>query len=228
MPNQSKGGFFNPGVTVDVVVFTIENGLLKILLVKRSDDPFKGFPALPGGFIRRGETTHEAAERVLKDKAGIENVYVEQLYTFDEVRRDPRGQVLSVSYFALVPSEDLSIRLGRKTEHPEMVAADGLPALAFDHNRIVVYSRKRLADKIRYSNVAYSLLPSEFTLTELQKIYETVLGRRIDKRNFRKKYLELGLIKSAGKKRKGLRQRPALLYRFVNSRMEEMDRFLKQ
>lgn len=227
MKKSTQSEFFNPGVTVDVVIFTIEDGQLKILLILRADEPFRNAYALPGGFVHKGETTRDAATRVLRDKGGVDTVYMEQLYTFDEVKRDPRGQILSVTYFTLVPREEIHIHTHSKTENPSFIGIKRLPKLAFDHSDIISYAIKRLADKVRYSNVIYSLLPRYFTLTELQKTYETILDKKIDKRNFRKKFLELDLISPTKKKRVGMRQRPALLYTFKQKGMREMEKFFK-
>jgi 8-oxo-dGTP diphosphatase len=225
MESNKNKGFFNPGVTVDVVIFTIVKEKIKTLLIKRENEPFKNFPALPGGFVRKGETTINAARRVLKDKAGVSNVYVEQLYTFDSLNRDPRGQILSVSYFALVPFENIRVDVESATEHPEFTYVKSLPELAFDHKDIVAYATKRLEDKIKYTNIIYSLLPKYFTLSQLQKTYETILGNKMDKRNFRKKFHELKLVKPSKKKLTGTRQRPAVLYYFSDKKPKELEKF---
>ncbi len=228
MPTTRPKERFTPGVTVDVVVFTIEDKQLKILLIRRADEPFKNIYALPGGFVHKGETAADSAERVLRDKGGIENVYIEQLYTFDAVKRDPRGQIISITYFALAPREKINIANNPLTEEPTFVSARDLPALAFDHADIVAYALKRLADKILYTNIIYSLLPRQFTLTELQTTYETVLSKKIDKRNFRKKFIDLNIIRATGTKRSGLRQRPAELYTFKAGGVKELDIFFKK
>lgn len=217
--------YFNPGVTIDVAIFTIEDGRLKILLVKRAKEPFKGASALPGGFIRARKTAEDTAVRILKEKAGVEGVYVEQLYTFDAITRDPRGQILSVAYFALVPKEGIGIRENERTEKPQFVTIDDLPSLAFDHAEIIAYALKRLRDKILYTNVIYSLLPKLFPFSDLQKTYESILGSTMDKRNFRKKFMQLDLIEATKEKFTGTRQRPATLYRFKKNAPKELKRF---
>lgn len=223
--SQKKKTYFNPGVTVDVAIFTLEDAALKLLLIKRGNVPFKNSPALPGGFVREGETVLDTAQRVLKEKAGVENVYLEQLYTFDSPGRDPRGQIMSVSYFALVPREKVSVQKTIRTEDPAFVPTRHLPMLAFDHAHIVDYALKRLRDKILYANVVYSLLPKLFTLSQLQKTYEIILDKAIDKRNFRKKFFQLDLIESSGTKTSGTRQRPALLYRFKETAPKALKKF---
>ncbi|MDE1874941.1 MAG: NUDIX hydrolase [Patescibacteria group bacterium] len=217
--------FLDPTVTVDVVIFTVEDGALKALIIKRAREPFQGSPALPGGFIRRGETSVTAAERILADKAGVKDVYLEQLYTFDEPHRDPRGPVFSVTYFALAPRDEIRIAETAETQKPRFSPVSALPKLAFDHNNIIGYAVERLRSKLEYTNAAYSLLPKSFTLTELQKIYEAIVNRDLDKRNFRKKFKELGLIEPTGSKSKGGRRRPAELYRFKSRKPRMLKKF---
>ncbi len=225
MQNSKTKDYFNPGVTVDVAIFTIEDGSLKILLIKRANEPFKNKLALPGGFIHEDETAHDTALRVLADKAGVAGVYIEQLYTFDAPNRDPRGQIMSVTYFALVPREKINIEEGRQTEQPKFIDVEKIAALSFDHSEILAYARKRLQDKIQYTNVIYSLLPKLFTLSQLQSTYEIILDKKIDKRNFRKKFLQLGLLEATEKKFSEGRQRPAVLYRFKKTGFAELKKF---
>ncbi|HEU5114976.1 MAG TPA: NUDIX domain-containing protein [Candidatus Paceibacterota bacterium] len=217
--------FLNPTVTVDVVIFTVEEGVLKTLIITRAKAPYEGLPALPGGFIHEGETSVTAAERILRDKAGVKGVYLEQLYTFDAPTRDPRGPVFSVTYFALVPPGEAKISETIDTQMPRFVPVSSISKLAFDHSKIVSYAVERLKSKAEYTNVVYSLLPKSFTLTELQKMYEITLGRDLDKRNFRKKMAELDLLEETGASSKGGRQRPAKLYRFKSRKPQELKKF---
>ena len=219
-----KKDFFNPGVTVDVVIFTIEDGKLKIILIDRQKEPFKGFTALPGGFMIKGETSKDTAKRVLKEKAGVNDIYIEQLFTFDSLNRDPRGQILSIAYFALVPKEEIKIKSA--SENPELISIGEISRLPFDHNQIINYALKRLSDKVQYSNIIYSLLPKYFSLTNLQKIYEIILQRKIDKRNFRKKILGLDILKQSKEIITGKRQRPAKLYSFKSKKFQELNKFI--
>lgn len=212
-------------VTVDDVVFTIEDGALKVLLINRADEPFKGSWALPGGFLLEGENTQSAASRILSDKAGVKDVYIEQLYTFDDIKRDPRGYVLSVSYFSLVNSNKINIRENENTQKPAFYSVKKLPKLAFDHKEIIGYALKRLRYKLEYTNVVFSILEKKFTFTQLQNAYEIILDKKLDKRNFRKKFLTLGLIKPIKGKLEGARQRPAQLYSFVSGKPVELKRF---
>jgi 8-oxo-dGTP diphosphatase len=220
MKKGKKSGYFHPSVTVDIVAFTIEDGALKVLLIERSHEPFKGKDALPGGFLLSGETTHEAAKRVLRDKVGLEGLFMEQLYTFDALDRDPRGSVLSVSYFALAPHKDMRLQASAHTQNPKFAPVNGLKGLAFDHAEIIRYARERLKGRLEYTNIAFSLLPEKFTFAELQSVYETIFGKGFDRRNFRKKIMRLGLVKATKEKVKNGRQRPALLYRPATSKTQ--------
>lgn len=217
--------FEKPMITVDIVVGTIEDGILKVLLIQRKFPPFKEKWALPGGFLRRGEDIVAAAARELKEETGVHGVYLEQLYTFGSPKRDPRGRIITVGYFALVPPKMLKLKAGYDAADAKLFPLGGLPALAFDHKEITSYALSRIRNKIQYTNVAWSLLPSAFTLGDIQRVYETIWGRRIDKRNFRKKILSLGLLAPLSKIRKGLRQRPAKLYAFRTKQYVELKRF---
>ncbi len=215
----------NISATVDVVIFTIEDGELKVLLINRVGEPFKGSWALPGGFLLKGENTHQAAQRLLADKAGVDDVYVEQLYTFDDLKRDPRGYVLSVAYFALVNKNKIKIKESENTQKPSFYSVKNIPDLAFDHDKIINYALKRLRYKLEYTNAVFSLLEKKFTFSQLQSAYEVILNKKLDKRNFRKKFLALGLIKPIRGRLEGARQRPAQLYSFVSSKPIELKRF---
>jgi 8-oxo-dGTP diphosphatase len=206
------------GVAVDVVVFTVEREQLSVLLIRMKRAPYEGRWALPGGLIGAEETVDEAAVRELAEKTGVKDVYLEQLYTFSEPRRDPAGRVISVATMALVPSEGLELRTPEKYSGIGWFPVRRLPPLAFDHAEMVRYGVQRLRYKLEYTNAAYSLLPERFTLSELQHIYETILDRRLDPRNFRKRILSLGLIEPTGSERRGGAHRPARLYRFVSRR----------
>ncbi len=212
-------------VAVDTVLFSVIDGKLSVLLITRSWEPFEGFAALPGAFLHVGETTIQTAQRVLHEKAGISTpVYVEQLYTFDSSGRDPRGQFPSVTYMTLVPS-DLPLATTPSAQQPHWAPLDRLPSLAFDHAAIIAYALSRLRAKLEYTNVIYSLLPKRFTLTRLQAVYEQVMGRKLDKRNFRKKYLSLKLIRATAAMERGGQRRPARLYEFVSRKPTELKKF---
>jgi len=204
-------------LTADVVLLTIEDDALKVVLVERTRRPDLGSLALPGGFIWHAEMAEDAARRVLAVKAGVEgDVYMEQLYTFTEPERDSRGHIISVAYVAVVRRHDLSFADGPQTETPALYPVTKLPKLSFDHGRILKYGLKRIRDKFVYTNIAYALLPERFTLSQLQRVYEIVLGRDLDKRNFRKKYLSLGMIRPVQEVLSGGRHRPAQMFEFVS------------
>lgn len=201
-------------LAVDTVVFTVIDNQLHVLLMPVNRPPhFNGTPAMPGGVIKPRETAEEAAQRILKDKGGLENVYLEQLYTFSAIGRDPRGRVVSVAYLGLIPREKARLLAHGTDAWWEPVAT--ARKLAYDHDEILALALKRLRGKLVYTNIAYGLLPHEFTLTELQKLYEVILKQPIDKRNFRKKILDIGLVVPTGKDRRGGASRPAALYRFA-------------
>ncbi len=205
----------NVKVAVDNCIFTIVDGRLQVLLIRMRKKPFEGMWALPGGLIDEGESLRDAAARILKEQTGVEGLYLEQLYTFDGRTRDPEGRVVSVAYYSLVPGVGLALGTTPKYDAVRFWDCSGRPrALAYDHEAILGYAQARLQAKVQYSNVMWSLLPPKFTLRELQTAYEGVLNRRLDKRNFRKKVLSLGLLRASGQKSKGGRHRPAMLYQF--------------
>jgi 8-oxo-dGTP diphosphatase len=203
-----------PSVTVDIVTFTVRDDDLKVLLIKRKINPFKDYWAIPGGFVRLNENLEAAAKRELEEETGLRDVYLEQLYTFGAVDRDPRGRVITVSYFALIDSQKAKIKLDAKTDASDAswFSVSELPELAFDHKEILEYALKRLRWKFEYTTVAFSLLPERFTLTQLQKIYEIVFDREFDKRNFRKKILSLGIVEKTREVQKDVSHRPPKLY----------------
>lgn len=207
-------------MAADVVIFTVRNDKLNVLLIQMKKRPYTNRWAAPGGLVRPDESVDNAAKRHLFDKTGVKNVYLEQLYTFGKVNRDPFGRVVSVAYFALIPGDNLILRTTEEYEDIKWFPIKKLPRMAYDHKEILMYAAKRLQAKLEYSNIAYSLLPKEFVLSELQRVYEIILNRKIDKRNFRKKILSLGLVTRLKKKRLGLANRPAELYRFTKRKPE--------
>lgn len=207
-------------VTVDVVIFTIQEGVLKVLLVKRLIDPFIGQFAIPGGFVLEEEDLEQAAARELKEETGVSDVYLEQLYTFGKPNRDPRGRVVTVAYFALI-SADRKLKAGSDAAEAAWYPMNDLPPLAFDHATILNYALERVRNKLEYTTVGFQLLPEKFTLTELQEVYAAILGKELDKRNFRRKMSVLKILKPLPEYRRG-GQRPAQLYRFVAARFEKL------
>lgn len=213
----------SPLLAVDTAIFSVIGGALKVLLIRIGSGPYEGKWALPGGLVRMDESLDQAAERVLSEKAGVDDIYLEQLYTFGDTGRDIRGRSVSVAYFALVNSDRC---LPATIEYYSDIAwydAAHLPKTAFDHAKIVSVGIDRLRSKLGYSNIAYGLLPKEFTLTELQTTYEIILGHELDKRNFRKKIQDIGLVRETGKVRKSGQSRPARLYSFTERRPRMVD-----
>jgi len=208
-------------VTVDVVMFTIREQQLQVLLVRRGIPPYEGQWAIPGGFVLEGEGLEAAAARELEEETGVRDVYLEQLYTFGAPDRDPRGRVLTVAYFALIRS-DQALAAGRQPAEARWWSAATPPPLAFDHDRILDYALERLRNKLEYTTVGFQLLPEAFTLTELQAVYEAILGRELDKRNFRRKIELLDILVPVKGAQRGGRTRPAQLYRFAARKFEKL------
>ena len=210
-----------PAITVDVVIFTLRGNDLQVLLVQRKLPPFEGRWAIPGGFVGEAESLEAAARRELEEEAGVRDMYMEQLYTFGEPRRDPRGRVITVTYLALA-SSPLAVQAGTDASDARWWSVYHLPAkLAFDHDKILKYALQRLRYKLEYTAAGFQLLPPTFTLTEIQKAYETILGEPLDKRNFRRRILEAAILQEAGMISES-RGRPAKLYRFRDDAVAEV------
>jgi len=200
-------------VTVDIVVLTVQDWELKVLLIKRAHAPFQGYYALPGGFVRAEEALEDAAFRELREETGTEDLYLEQLYTFGDPGRDPRGQVVTVAYYALVPADRSPLLAATDVASAHWFPISSLPALAFDHARILACAVTRLRNKLEYTTVGFELLPRKFTLTALQRLHEAILGKALDKRNFRRRILSLGLVMPT-KEMEATGRKPAQLYSF--------------
>ena len=213
-----------PTHTVDAVIFQITNGVLEVLLMKRPNEPFKGEWALPGGYNAEGETTTKALHRIVEQKTGIDIDtdlrYIEQLYTFDTIDRDPRGHAVSVTYMGC----GREIALRDAGAHVAFLDVDNLPDLAYDHANIIAYARERLIAKLTYTNAVSAFLEKRFTLTQLQSAYEIIFGREFDKRNFRKKFLSLNLIHETDELWRDGAHRPAKLYEFNSQTLESLSR----
>jgi 8-oxo-dGTP diphosphatase len=212
-------------LTVDCVVFGLDEADLKVLLIQRKLAPFQHAWALPGGFVRVDETLDEAARRELEEEAGVRDVYLEQLYTFGALDRDPRERTVTVAYYALAKLSDHNIRAATDAMGVGWFALDDLPKLAFDHANIVATAQERLRGKVRYAPIGFELLPPRFSLTQLQRLYEIVLGTELDKRNFRKKILSMDLLVETDEVEQGVRHRAARLYKFDR---RKYDRLTKQ
>jgi 8-oxo-dGTP diphosphatase len=205
-------------LTTDVVLFTIQQERLKVLLVRRASKPYKGSWALPGGFVQEGESLAECARRELLEETGVDEAYLEQLYTFGDPDRDPRGRVVTVAYFALVRSDDLILEAATDADAAAWFPVEELPDLAFDHGEILEVARERLSAKVEYSTIAFQFLPKEFTLRQAQDVHEAVLGHSLDKRNFRAALKARGLVKGTGRKFQDGPHRPAELFRLVSKK----------
>lgn len=212
MPHSYKHP--RPALSVDCVVFGVDDAALKVLLIRRGLAPSRGSWALPGGFVRMDETLEEAARRELLEESGLGQVFLEQLYTFGELDRDPRERVVSVAYYALVKLSEHTVRAATDASAAAWFAVSDLPSLAFDHSRIVQVGLERLRNKVRYEPIGFELLPKKFTLSQLQGLYELVLERVLDKRNFRKRVLGMELLIETEEMQKDVAHRAARLYRF--------------
>lgn len=204
-----------PLVTVDIVLFTVIQNRLKVLLIQRRQPPFEHMWAIPGGFIHTGETLEQAASRRLFEETTAENIYLEQLGSFGKPQRDPRARVITVAYYALISVEKLHLEAHANAEDVGWFNVNELPELAFDHSEIVEKALQQLRYHLEDSSVAFQLLPEKFTLTELQRVYELILGKTLDKRNFRKKILASDLLKDTGETKMEGYHRPAQLYAFA-------------
>ena len=211
-------------LTVDCVVFGFDEGDLKVLLIERGLEPFKGRWALPGGFVRVDETLDTAARRELEEEAGLSNVFLEQLYTIGTLGRDPRERVVSVAYYALVKLSEHAAKAATDAANARWFPAAKVPKLAFDHGDILGMAIERLKGKVRYQPIGFELLPPKFTLSHLQHLYEAVLETKLDKRNFRKKVLGFGLLLPLKETQMLGRHRPAQLFRFNAEKYEKLKR----
>ena len=214
----------HPALTVDGVVFGFDDADLKLLLIQRALDPFQGKWALPGGFVRIEEGLEQAARRELAEETGITRLYLEQLFTFGDPKRDPRERVVSVAYYALVKLAAHPVRAASDARNAAWFPVADLPALAFDHAAIVELAFQRLKTKVRYEPIGFELLPEKFALSELQRLYEVILAQPVDKRNFRKKILSMGLLQDTDEIQQDVTHRAARLYRFEPRRYEQLKR----
>ena len=210
-------------LSVDVVIVSLRQNALHALLIRRGAPPHKGKWAIPGGFVNPPESLEAAARRELDEETGLRDVFLEQLYTFGEPKRDPRGRVVTVAYFALVPEEAAPLRAGDDAAEAAWHPVNDLPELAFDHAEILRYACQRLRNKLEYTSLGFELLPNEFTLTDLQTAYELVLGETLDKRNFRRRLLEADILVETPRVREADGQgRPARLYRYRKNAVTEV------
>lgn len=225
MKIQEKYKSIQPvAVATDCVVFGFSNpdNALHVLLIQRENEPYAGNWALPGGFVFPDETTEACATRILYEKTDIQQLYIEQLRTYSEPNRDPRQRIISVAYFALVNCAQFNVVAGRNTLNVRWFALNNLPELAFDHALILRDAQERLKGKIRYQPIGFELLDHRFTLSQLQQLYESILGMAIDKRNFRKKILSTGLLIQTDEKEQNVARRAASYYCFDRAKYSEL------
>ncbi|PRP93121.1 Bifunctional NMN adenylyltransferase/Nudix hydrolase [Enhygromyxa salina] len=209
-------------LTVDCVVFGLGEDELEVLLIRRALEPFANRWALPGGFVHIDETLEDAALRELEEETGLRKVYLEQLYSFGAIDRDPRERVVTVAYYALVKLSDHKVRAATDASDAAWFAVSDLPDLAFDHAQIVDMALNRLRAKVRYQPIGFELLAKKFTLTQLQRMYEVILERTLDKRNFRKKILGMDLLVELDEVQKDVAHRAARLYKFDDRRYRKL------
>ncbi len=220
---KSFDSFFKSAFTVDNVIFGFDDGKLKVLLIKRNEDPFDNFWALPGYFVQQHEDLDAAAQRVLREITGLENVYLEQLRSFGAPGRHDFGRVITVAYYSLVKVADFELQAASIAQKVAWHNVEDITSLAFDHEEIVQVALNRLKRRIRTQPVGFELLPPAFTLTDLQHLYEAVWEIGLEKRNFRKKILSMNLLRDLGRSQTGVAHRPAKLYSFDEARYREFD-----
>lgn len=206
--------FFRSAFSVDSVVFGFDEGDLKVLLIYRGAEPYQGTWALPGDLVRLDEDLDESVRRVLRDLTGMSNIYMEQTHTFGRVDRHPLGRVITVSYMSLVKISDYKLNPSSWAKDAKWHSVNKIPKLPFDHNEILDFAIEKLKEKVRRQPIGFELLPREFSITELQHLYECVLGINLDKRNFRKKLSSMNLLVDSGVSQNAVAHRPAKLYRF--------------
>jgi 8-oxo-dGTP diphosphatase len=213
-----------PALTVDAAVFGLDEEDLKVLLIRRDLEPFQGQWALPGGFVRVEESLEEAVRRELQEETGITQVFLEQLYTFGAVDRDPRERVVTVAYYALVKLSDHAIKAATDARDAAWFAISEAGCLAFDHDHVLAVALERLKGKVRYQPIGFELLPPQFTLSQLQRLYEIILEKPLDKRNFRKKILGMDFLVATDEVQKDVAHRAARLYRFDRKKYQQLQK----
>ena len=206
----------NSIVTLDCIIFGYDGKELKILLIERNEEPFKEWQALPGNFVNNDESLDDAAERILYELTGFRGIYMQQFYTFGDLNRHPEGRVITVAYFAMIRlhGQNEPTPVTGYAKRASWVAVNDIPKLAFDHNQMFEKGFEKIKNKISYQPIAFELLPEKFTLTQLQNLYEIILNKKLDKRNFRKKILAYDILKELDEKQKGVSYRAAKLYKF--------------
>jgi 8-oxo-dGTP diphosphatase len=213
--------YARPAVTADCVVFGLDQDDLKVLLIQRDFDPFEGYWALPGGFAVVGESIEDTARRELEEETGLQGIFLEQLYTFSEPERDPREHVITIAHFALTNLSQHKVQASTDARNAAWFELDDVPELAFDHHRILKTAYERLQGKIRYQPIGFELLPPKFTLRQLQQMYQKILDRKLDKRNFRKKILKMDILEELDEIETDVAHRAARLYKFEKVKYDQ-------
>lgn len=211
-----------PALTTDCVIFGFDETDLKVLLIERGIEPFKGKWAFPGGFVQMDENTEDGAKRELFEETGLKDIFIEQLYTFSDVDRDPRGRVVTVAYYALVSLNNFEPKAGDDASKAGWFSVRNIPTLAFDHEKILRTALYRIKGKIRYQPIGFELLPDKFTMTDLQHLYEVILETSLDRRNFRKKILKMDLLIELDEKQQGVAHKAASYYKFDKKKYEHL------
>ncbi len=213
--------FPRPAVTTDCIIFGFSEGELRVLLIKRNLDPFKGRWAFPGGFLEMEENADEGARRELLEETGIRDCFIEQLHTFTRVDRDPRGRTISIVYYAMTRQSDLKPEAGDDAGEVQWFSIKEVPPLAFDHDQVLSIALDRIHDRFSKKITGFEMLPEKFTLPEMQKLYESVLRKKLDRRNFRKRMLGSGILNVLEIKEKGKPHRGAVFYSLNKARYKE-------
>ena len=222
MPFEEE--LYKSAFSVDNIIFGFDNHILKVLLIKRAENPFAGMWALPGDIVNPDENLDTSALRVLEQLTGITDVYLDQVYTFGKVDRHPKGRVITIAYYSLVNIEKVDIRPDSFAEQVAWKEVRSIDSLAFDHLTIMKTCLARLKQDLKLRPIGFELLPEKFTLTELQRLYEVILEQDLDKRNFRKKILSMDILKTLHELQSGVSHRPAKLYSFDAVKYEEAKR----
>lgn len=215
---------FDSVFSIDCVIFGFDDGELKILLIQRNEEPFKDWWALPGHIVEKDQSIDLAAERILYELTGLKDIFMEQFHTFGDVNRHPQGRVITVAYYAMIRLNGIKelTPVSNYASKAMWIPVTDLPKLAFDHEKIFSRGFEKIRNKISYQPIAFELLPEKFTLTQLQQLYEVVLNKKLDKRNFRKKMLNYGILKELNEKQKGVSYRAAKLYKFDKRRYNQL------
>ena len=208
---------FNYSISVDCVIFGYDSTDLKVLLIKRGEKPYLDYWALPGDLIHPIESIDDSVKRVLKDLTGLSNVYMEQVKTFGDIGRHPLGRVFTIAYYSLLKIDDYTLNPSSFAKEAKWHSINSIGELAFDHNKIFATCKENLKQNVQRQPIGFELLPEKFTLSQLQNLYETILQKHFDKRNFRKKIISMKILKDSGEMQKSVSHRPAKLFTFNES-----------